>query len=149
MVGDSEPLLPGRDDPLIPLTDRRTPVLSRIRKRRSKRNNLGLHVGSKVATLTLFSDDEERIKEGREIASNFRKGLALELGVPEEAINEELVNEFAAMFMALDESDIVKESALEDSGSNLDVDMDADIDIDEDVEEEDEPQQKLFSPEED
>lgn len=109
MIGDSEPLLPGRDEPLIPLTDRRAPVLSRLRKRRSKRNNLGLHVGSKVGSLALFSDEEERIEEGQQIASNFRRGLAAELGVPEEAINPDLVEEFMAMFVALDESDIVVE----------------------------------------
>lgn len=109
MVGDSESLLPGRDEPLLPFTDRRAPILSRIRERRSKRNNLGLHVGSKVATLALFSDNEERLEEGQKIAKNFRRGLAEEFGVPEEAINRDLVEEFMAMFIALDESDIVVE----------------------------------------
>lgn len=110
MVGDSEPLLPGRDDPLVPLTDRRAPVLSRLRERRSKINNLGLHVGSRIGELALFSDEEERLEEGREIAQEFRRGLAAEVGVPEEDINQDLVEEFAAMFVVLEESDIVDET---------------------------------------
>lgn len=114
MSGDNEPLIPRREDPILPLTNRRAPLLERIRDRRNKRNNLGAQVASKISELALFSSDEERMEEARTIRENFVSTLSQELGVPEEAINPELADEFTAMFVSLEETDIVIEEVLKD-----------------------------------
>lgn len=116
MSGDNEPLLPSRDKPILPVVNRRAPLLSRIRERRNSRGNLGGQVASKITELTLFSTDEERRQEATEIVEDFRTTLSAKLGVPEDAINPDLVEEFGAMFVALEEDDIVLEEVLEDDG---------------------------------
>jgi len=118
MSGDNEPLIPRRDEPLLPLTNRRAPILSRLRERRNKQGNLGAQVASKVASLTLFSTDDERMEEAEQIRDQFIETLSKELGVPREAINPELANEFTAMFVSLEETDIVLEEVLEGEGED-------------------------------
>lgn len=113
MPEDTEPLLRRREEPIFPIANRRAPILERIRERRNKASSVGVAAGAKVAELALFSSIENREEEAREIRNDFRSTLANKLGVPEEAINQNLVNEFGAMFAALDESDIVNEEALE------------------------------------
>lgn len=137
MSGDNEPLMPGREEPLIPFTDRRAPILSRIRERRSKRNNLGLAVADEMAELILFRTEEERVEEVERIREGFRRGLANEFGVPVEAVNEQLVQEFTAMFAALEERDIVNEELLDQTDtSEEDEEEDEDSSSEEDQEEE-------------
>lgn len=118
MSSQEEPGL-GGDNRIFPLLNRRTPVLDRIRERRRLRNNIGLSVGKRVGEAMLEEDEEERVMEAQRIASDFREGLSDELGVPPEAISDELVQDFMALFAVVSEEDVVEEIEGDEEGGSL------------------------------
>lgn len=113
----------GDTEPILPILDRKAPLLERIRERRQNSSDLGEVVGRRVAELSLEEDEESKAEFGEQIRSSFRRGLSDKLGVPEESINEQLLNEFSAMFVALDETDIVDEETIEDLQQKLEEDL--------------------------
>lgn len=125
MSGDSEPLLSERDEPILPITDRRAPVLSRLRERRRKRNSVGFKVGDKIAELAVLSTEEERIEQAEKIRNEFIKGLSNGLGIPQESIEPDLIDEFTAMF-TLNHEDIIIEEEQEQEEDEDDVDEEED-----------------------
>jgi len=119
-MSERKSLLPNRDDPVFPLTDRSTPVLDRLRNG-SGENKTAKKLGKKVGKLSLSEDEEERSEEMMKAMESFRSGLASELGVPEDAIEDSVVEEFGAIFAGLKEEDIVVEEVIEMKQDNLPV----------------------------
>lgn len=117
MTEDKEPILGVLDNPIFPIADRNTPIADRIRNRRSGDSDIGAQVGELVGKMAVVAEDEERVETGDELMEQFRKGIANTLGVPEQQINQELVSEFGAMFIALDEDDIVVEPSEDEENS--------------------------------
>lgn len=107
---------------IFPILDRRAPVIERIRERRRLRNSVGLSTGRKVGEFMLQEEGEERVLKAQEVASEFREGLSDELGVPSEAINDDLVDDFMALFAVLEEDDVVDMEMVESESGNVEGD---------------------------
>lgn len=100
-----EPILPGREEPVFPITNRSTPILDRIRDRRSK--TLGLRIGNRVAELAISDDQEEKNEISEQFRRDFRTGLSNSLGVPRESIRDGIVEDFSVLFGGLNEGDLL------------------------------------------
>lgn len=102
------------DSKILPLIDRRAPILDRIRKRNGKKGlsfKVGKEVGAGVLDEELFS-----VEETAEIENQFRLGIADELGVNPESINDEIVERFSSVFKGLNEESVLTEAALAELG---------------------------------
>lgn len=94
-------------DRIFPLVDRRAPLLERIRNARNgEESKLGVKLGNQVAEM-VGADDELREMQTKLVAQDFRKTLAERFDTEPENINDDLVNEVAAMFGALQKDDIL------------------------------------------
>lgn len=114
MADSEEPILPGRKSPIFPITDRRAPVLSRIRGARNNRNNIGGVLGARVGELVLEDDEEKVQEEADRMTASFRAGLANKLGVPEETIDGMITEEFRSILVSHSEVGIVNENETDD-----------------------------------
>lgn len=94
-------------EPIFPITNRRAPLLERIRGRKNgssdpeKAARLSAEV---IGKLSLEEESEETVSS---VAEQFRSQLSNVLGVEPEQINDDLVQEFSVMFGGLDETDLV------------------------------------------
>lgn len=103
-------------DAIFPLVDRRAPLLERVRNfSNGEESQLGVTLANQIADMQ-DADDELRELQTTLVAEDFRGTLAERFGTQPDNINDDLVNEVAAMFGALEEEDIVKDSESEEDG---------------------------------
>lgn len=132
------------EDEILPLLDRRAPIIERLRNRRDGEgflsqnssevnDNLAEEIGKKVA---------ENAKGGKvpepEFLESFANNLATELDVNTSRINEDVVDTFARLF-AFRVDDIVEAEVVEESSEDNEVEEEIDDDESSD-EEDDEPE---------
>jgi hypothetical protein len=103
------------EENVFPIIDRRTPVLDRIRKRRNSEGlaeSLGREIGQSI-----MEDDEMLLQRKRtEAVEGFRRGLAEELGVSTDDINEDASADIGEMIAGLRMEDVLTDEALQELG---------------------------------
>lgn len=104
---------------IFPIINRQTPVIDRIKQRRSggeedtseEENELASTLGEEVGN-AIISDDESKNRDDRLVAMNsFRDSLATTLGVDPSQIRDTFVRQVGDMFGGLEESDVLTEDA--------------------------------------
>lgn len=111
-MADRDSLLPSRDEPIFPIADRNTPVLDKINERREGEGSLASKVGERAGEI-INTDEDERAKVLMESRVDFRESLANSLGVPEGALDDDVVEEMTSVFGGYSESDVVDNSILQ------------------------------------
>lgn len=103
----------GSDNPILPILDRRAPILERIRDGKGEDNvaqNLGELVGRVIKT-----DSEIEVEQTRQdFADGFTNSLADELGVQAPDINTEFVNGLANDLTNVTEDDVLNPQIIEE-----------------------------------
>jgi len=105
------------EEPILPIIDRRAPILERIRNRNDGNRNVAQNLGELVGR-AVKTDSEVEIEETRDSFTNgFAESLAEELGVSLDEIDEEFVDNITSGVLDVNEGDVLTESAIE----NLDI----------------------------
>lgn len=118
------------EDPILPIIDRRAPILERIRNRNDESKNLAQNLGELVGK-AVKTDSEVEIEETREsFTDGFSSALADELGVSPDDVNIEFVNNVTSGVLDVNEGDVLTDTAIDELGIQL-----------EDIIEEDEEEQ--------
>jgi len=102
-------------DGMFPLVDRQTPFIDRVRGAANEKF-LGKSMGSVLAEMMVEEDAETRAESAEEIGDWFAKQIADDLGLPEEAISQDLRDEVKRVFTETAEVDALTDEALEELG---------------------------------
>lgn len=106
----------GAEDPILPIFDRRAPLLERIRERRNKDNTVANNLGELVGRV-VKTDSEVEIEQTRlDFLEGFRTSLAEELGVDETDVNGDFIEKMADEVVNVREQDVLDKDALEQLG---------------------------------
>lgn len=121
-----------RDGSLFPLVERNTPIMDRIRRFRNGEETVVTDFAEASARHILVENGTEEADqlnaEGAAAIQAYREALASELGVPKEAIEDDIVETFGRLYAGLNEEDVVDEQVL----NILNGDLPADVEEDED-----------------
>lgn len=124
------------EDNILPVIDRRTPVLDRIRKRRNSEGmaeRLGREIGQSI-----LEDDDTRLQRKRtEAVEGFRRGLADTLGVSTDDINEDASADIGELIAGLRMEDVLTDETLQELGIEYEG-LPEEVEGDQPAEEEDE-----------
>lgn len=91
-------------DPILPLVERPAPLLDRIRNG-NKRKNPFENIGHELVMLSRLSEEEKQVAV-ESIADGLRTGIADELEIEEEKVNDNLINN---IIDSLDNNTLVNE----------------------------------------
>lgn len=113
------------EDRIFPLTDRRAPILDRIRGDGEEASSSPKAIGKKVGKFFKNDDDEIEAEELARAVGEFREGLADELDVEPERITDEAMDKFAEL-LKMDNlvEDVVPEDESEDEEAEAEADTD-------------------------
>lgn len=114
------------EDRIFPLTDRRTPILDRIRGNGEEASSTPEAVGKKVGRFFKNDDDEIEAEELARAVGEFRKGLANELEVEPERITDEAMDKFAEL---LKMDNLVEDVVPEDESEEEEVEAETDFSV--------------------
>lgn len=99
------------DGNILPLVDRRTPLLDRVRDDKDEEGELAEDVGKEIAGAILSDDETDTEKAKEDVKESFRKGMAEKFGISPDAIEEDAADGLAGL-LDLKVEDVVTEDAL-------------------------------------
>lgn len=108
-------LLPGRDEPVLPVTDRETPLVDRVRERRNGEGeeSVGSILGDKVGEMLLM-DGDRREEESMKFLADFRTSLSNTLGVEKQDISNDIIKQLQPIAKEIQEEDVIDQDEEED-----------------------------------
>lgn len=127
-----------RDDPIVPIVRNRAPIIERIRERRNNSDNLANELGNLAGEIVKSDSRVDKQNTRDELIEGMRKSLAKELGVSEDDINVTTLEDIADQITSLDESQVLKQSAIDELNIQLDdevIEEEAETTVEDDREE--------------
>jgi len=103
-MAQRDSILPNRDEPIFPITDRKTPILDRIKNNEGE--TLAEQLGERVGEIAI-AGDEERLRVLKKSREDFREALSNSLGVDQGALDDDVVGEMTRLFGEYREDDLL------------------------------------------